>query len=166
MAETAAFLAAAMIRRGVTLDANLVEVAALLHDLDKMLPADDPVKPLGHGLAGAQWLREHSLDELAAAVASHPVMEIGRATTYEAWADHAGLEGRVVAYADKRARQEVIGLDDRFARWHEQYPDSPNLDQAHERVRRLEAEICELADIKPEQVKRKAWVREALRVAT
>lgn len=92
-------------------------------------------------------------------------MEIGRASSYEEWADRAGLEGRVVAYADKRARQNLIGLDNRFARWHEHYPDSPDLDAAHERARRLETEIVELAGIKPEELKRESWVREAMRAA-
>ena len=61
---------------------TIVETAALLHDLDKMLPAEDPLKALGHGAAGAEWLRQRGYDELAPAVASHPVMEIGGAPTY------------------------------------------------------------------------------------
>ena len=165
VAETAAFLAAAMTRRGIALDPTLVETAALLHDLDKMLPADDPLKQLGHGAAGAEWLRRRGHAELAPAVANHPVMEIGEAASYEAWADEAGLPGRVVAYADKRARQRIITVDQRFARWHDQYPDSPRLDLAHERARQLEQEMCALAGIKPTAVTRKAWVAEALRGA-
>jgi putative nucleotidyltransferase with HDIG domain len=165
VAETAAFLAAAMTRRGIALDATLVETAALLHDLDKMLPVDDPLKQLGHGAAGAEWLRRRGHGDLAPAVASHPVMEIGDAPTYEAWAERADLAGRVVAYADKRARQRIVTVDQRFARWHEQYPDSPRLDLAHERARQLEQEICAMAGIKPTDVQRKAWVAEALRGA-
>jgi hypothetical protein len=154
-----------MTRRGVVVDRDLLETAALLHDLDKALPNDHPFKQLGHGAAGAAWLTERGYAELAPAVAMHPVMRIGEADTYEAWADAAGLEGRVVAYADKRARQDILSLDDRFARWHEQYPGSPALDEAHERARRLEAEICELAGIGPEDVAREAWVEEAMRAA-
>lgn len=165
VAETAAWLVAAMIRRGTVLDPTLVETAALLHDVDKMLPADNPLKPLGHGAAGAEWLRQRGHEEVAPAVAAHPVMEIGRAETYEEWAGRAGLAGQVVAYADKRARQYVLTLDKRFARWHEQYPDSPALDTAHERARQLEEEMCALAGIDPAGVKRKRWVSEALRAA-
>src|SRR4051794_4400469 len=47
VAEVAAFLADAMIRRGVALDGQAVETAALLHDLDKMLPETDPLRVLG-----------------------------------------------------------------------------------------------------------------------
>ena len=154
-----------MVRRGVAVDATLVETAALLHDVDKMLPDDDPLKALGHGAAGAEWLRQRDHAELAPVVASHPVMALGTAASYEDWATAAGLAGQIVTYADKRARQELISLDDRFARWHERYPDSPDLDVAHERARRLEREVCEMAGVRPEDVTRAAWVGEALGAA-
>jgi hypothetical protein len=142
-----------------------VESAALLHDVDKMLAADDANKPLGHARAGGEWLRQNGMEELAQAVEAHPVMEIGRALTYEAWSNRSGLDGRVVAYADKRALQDLVTLEERFARWHERYPDSRDLDVAHERARRLEAEICELAGVRPEDVERLAWVEDATRAA-
>jgi len=162
VAEVAAFLAAAMVRRGIDLSVMLVDAAALLHDMDKMLPDDDLLKPLGHAAAGAEWLRRRGYGELASAVASHPVMEIGRSASYEEWAQRAGLEGRVVTYADKRARQDVLSLEDRFARWHERYPDSPDLDAAEARVHVLEREICDLAGIEPLEVTRIEWVSEAM----
>jgi len=165
VAEVAAFLATAMVHRGVLVDAAAVEAAALLHDLDKMLPDDDPLKLLGHGAAGAEWLRQRGYAELAPAVACHPVMELGTATTYEAWAEQAGLVGRVVTYADKRARQDIVTLTDRFARWHARYPDSPRLDEAGARALLLEAEICGLAGMKPEDVQRQRWVTGAMRAA-
>jgi putative nucleotidyltransferase with HDIG domain len=165
VAEVAAFLVGAMVRRGVDVDAKLVESAALLHDMDKMLPDEDALKPLGHGAAGAEWLSQHGYGELAPAVASHPVMEIGRAMSYDDWAQRAGLEGRVVTYADKRARQSLLSLDERFASWHERYPNSPDLDEADRRARVLEAEICSLAGLAPDQVERTPWVDEAMRAA-
>jgi len=165
VAEVAAFLVDAMVHRGVAVDATAVEVAALLHDVDKMLPVDDPLKALGHAAAGAEWLRMHGCVELAPAVTSHPVMKLGNAPTYEAWAAAAGLEGRILTYADKRARQDLITLDDRFAKWHARYPNSPPLDVAHERALRLEREICDLAGITPEDVRFEPWVDEALRAA-
>jgi putative nucleotidyltransferase with HDIG domain len=165
VAEVAAFLAAAIAGRGVALNAAAVEAAALLHDLDKALPEDDPLRTLGHGAAGAEWLRQQGYDELAPAVAAHPVMEMAATETYGQWAERAGLTGRVVTYADKRARQDVLSLDDRFARWHERYPDSPRLDEAERRAQLLEREICDLAGIDPAQVRRVPWVEEARRAA-
>ena len=165
VAEVAAFLCAAMVGRGIELDATRIETAALLHDIDKMLPADDPLRALGHGPAGAEWLRRHGCEELADAVAQHPVMMLGRAPTYDSWADAAGFEGRVVFYSDKRARQRLVTLDDRFADWYDRYPDSPELSVAHERARRLEKVVCSLAGVRPRDVDRQAWVEEAVRDA-
>ena len=130
-----------------------------------MLPGDDPLKALGHAGAGAEWLRQRDLGELAPAVASHPVMALGRAASYEDWAQSAGLAGQIVTYADKRARQELITLDDRFGRWHERYPNSPDLDVADDRAHRLEREVCGLAGLRPEDVQRETWVGEALDAA-
>ena len=89
-------------------------------------------------------------------------MVIGHAPTYEDWAAGAGIAGRVVAYADKRARQDLVSLDERFAEWHQRYPDSPPLDLAHSRARRLERVVCALAGLRPSDVGRLAWVDEAL----
>jgi len=165
VAEIAAFLCSAMARRGVAVDATLVETAALLHDIDKMLPVDDPLKELGHAAAGAEWLRINGHAELSAPIASHPVMKMGYAPSFEAWAEAAGLAGRIVAYSDKRARQELISLDERFADWHRRYPASAPLDLAHERFQRLEQELCELAGVEPADVRYEPWVAEALRAA-
>jgi putative nucleotidyltransferase with HDIG domain len=160
--EVAAFLAAAMTRRGVAVNGPLIEAAALLHDLDKALPADDELRPLGHGAAGAEWLRRHGYDELADAVAAHPVYVLGDAASYEAWPAATTFETRVVAYADKRAIQEVVSLDARFERWYGRYPDSAMLPVAHERARELERDVCAAAGLAPEEVGRLSWVDAAL----
>ena len=99
-----------------------METAAILHDLDKALPADDPLRSLGHGHAGASWLREHGYAELAPVVESHPV---GRLTDqpYEDWIASTTVEQRIVAYADKRAQQRIVTLDQRFDRWVRRHPD-------------------------------------------
>ena len=154
-----------MSARGVAVDARLAESAALLHDLDKALPAGDPCRALGHGAGGAAWLRDHELGELAEAVTSHPVWVLGNAESYEAWAAATSLEARLVAYADKRALQDLVSLDARFERWQRRYPDSPMEPVAYERARRLERELCALASVVPEAVARLPWVDEALRQA-
>lgn len=163
VAEICAFLCSAMARRDVAIDARRAEAAALLHDLDKALPQDDPMRELGHGAAGAAWLRRRGYEELAPAVAQHPVMQIGHAASFEVWSSAAGLEGRVVAYSDKRAREDVVTLTERFARWHERYPHSQPLDLAEQRARALETEICTLAGIATTDVRRERWVAEMLR---
>ena len=44
VAEVAAFLAARTAQQGVPVDRRLAESAALLHDADKALPPDDPLR--------------------------------------------------------------------------------------------------------------------------
>lgn len=163
VAEIAAFLCSAMARRGLTIDSTMIETAAFLHDVDKMLPKEDPLRKLGHGAAGAEWVRQQGHAELADAIALHPVMALAGAPSYDDWADRAGFEGRVVAYSDKRARQELISLDERFSEWHARYPESEPLRVAHDRARRLEKVICALAGLRPADVGREPWVAEAMR---
>src|SRR5918996_5104018 len=64
-AEAARLVAAA----GVPVDVRLVEVAALLHDIDK----PDTRTNGRHGDVAAERLTEMGFPELAAPVASHPV---------------------------------------------------------------------------------------------
>ena len=47
VAEVAGWLAARIDARGTPVDRRLVEAAALLHDVDKLLPAGDPLRALG-----------------------------------------------------------------------------------------------------------------------
>ena len=61
--------------------------------------------------------------------------------------------------------KDVLSLTDRFARWHARYPDSPRLDEADARAKRLETEICGLAGVQPEDVQRQSWVSGAMRAA-
>ena len=161
VAETAAFLAERAARRGVRVDRHLTESAALLHDLDKALPPADPLRALGHGHAGARWLRDHGYGELSAAVECHPV---GRLSDpgYEAWAATAALEERIVAYADKRAAQRVAPMDRRFTRWSRGHPDlEASLRLARARAAQLEQEVCSAAGVTPDQGRRLRWVSQA-----
>ncbi len=163
--EICAFLCAAMVRRGVEIDASLTEAAGFLHDLDKALPQGDPLRALGHGPAGAEWLRRNGNEELREAVANHPVRTLGEAEGYDEWAARLSLESRVVAFADKRALQEVVSLDVRFERWYRRHPESDMLALAHERALLLERDVCAAAGIQPDEIERLFWVEAALREA-
>ena len=165
VAEIAGFLAARAAARGVPVDRALVESAALLHDLDKALPETDPLRRMGHGHAGAAWLVERDLAELAPAVDNHPVMRL-TGPGAEAWLQRSTIEERIVAYADKRAAQRLAPLDARFRRWFERHPEhADGLRQARERAAELEREICEAADVDPADVARLRWVRSAFDAA-
>ena len=152
VAEVAAFLAEHIERRGLPVDRRLVESAALLHDLDKALPRNNAYRALGHGRAGARWLTEHGYQELAPAVADHPVVRLSD-SGYPAWVKTASIEDRVVAYADKRAAQRLGHIDVRFERWYEQHPEYlEGLRLARQRAELLENEVCAAADVDPTEV--------------
>jgi hypothetical protein len=146
------------------IDRSLVESAALLHDLDKALPKAQRGLGVRHGEAGARWLRDHGHAELAQAVSLHPVTLL--VTNAGAAAlDAAPLEAKLVAYADKRGRQRLVSMADRFARWTRRHPRGWNGEvraMTWARARRLESEICELAGCRPEDVRRLPWTAPAL----
>jgi hypothetical protein len=80
----------------------------------------------------------------------------------------SSLEQRIVAYADKRARQRLVSLDERFAEWDRRYADRPGAaDHGTVRARadRLEVSVCDAAGVRPGEVRRLAWTAAALRRA-
>jgi len=158
VAEVATFLAARIEAAGIGVDRRLVEAAALLHDVDKALPADDPARALDHGDGSAAWLTRHGHPELARVVAGHPVTRLVDGDAYKRWAASATREERIVAYADKRAGQRLESMDARFASWRRRYPqrvvdgrsdgwDERTWQAVRERARRLEADVCRAAGI-------------------
>jgi len=168
VAEVAAWLAARIGARGVTLDRPLVEAAALLHDIDKVLPASHPARALPHGEGSAAWLTEAGHPELARAVANHPMTRLLDGKRYRRWAAFASREERLVAYADKRAGQRLESMETRFASWRRRYPrvvlveggvtgwDETEMRSARTRAERLEADVCRAAGVVPSDVRRLA----------
>jgi hypothetical protein len=166
VAEVAAFLGARIAARGYAIDRRLVETAALLLDIDKLLSAGDPRLSLGHGDAGARWLTDQGYGELARAVASHPVTRLADGERFRRWSAFASREERIVAYADKRAGQRLEPLSARFADWAARYPEHRrDLAPARPRAERLEHDVCAAASLRPVDVRRLRWVGAALRAA-
>ena len=176
VAEVAGWLAARIEARGITVDRRLVESAALLHDADKALPADDPARALPHGDGSAAWLTRLGHPELARAVAGHPVTRLLDGERYRRWAAFASREERIVAYADKRAGQRLESMEARFASWRRRYPQldvdgqavgwaDADLHAVRARADRLEQDLCRAAGVAPHEVARLAWTGPALRAA-
>jgi len=162
VADVAAFLAAKIDEQGHTISIALVEAAALLHDVDKALPKTEPLKELGHSDAGAHWLSDNGYGELSGAVAAHPVTRLADNEHYATWARAATVEERVVAYADKRAMQDLCSMDDRFERWVERHGDTDLMRVARDRADVLEANVCAAAGVRPDDVERLRWAQDAL----
>jgi len=160
----------------VIVDRRLVEAAALLHDADKALQPDDPLRALPHGEGSAVWLTRAGHPELARAVTSHPVTRLRDGEGFRQWAAVASREERIVAYADKRAGQRLESMDARFASWRRRYPPATNgrtpgawndatFAAIRARAARLEADVCRAAAVDPVDVRRLAWTGRAIAAA-
>jgi hypothetical protein len=177
VAETAGWLALRAVSAGRSLDRRLVEAAGLLHDVDK-LPAIAPeVAGLAHAEGSARWLARRGHPELGPVVLGHPVTRLADGRWFEDWLHSASPEALIVAYADKRAGQELESMAERFASWRRRYPPEERAKRARgtwsaetvatvrRRAEVLERRACELARIAPEDVRRLRWTDRALRAA-
>jgi hypothetical protein len=168
VAEVAGWLARRIELAGVGVQRTLVESAALLHDVDKALPSDDPARALPHGDGSADWLTRGGYGELGRIVAAHPVTRLLDEERYRRWAAFASREERIVAYADKRAGQRLESMAARFASWERRYPAGWSADdrlRVLARARRLEADVCGAARVRPEEVGRLRWTATAFQAS-
>lgn len=177
VAEVAAWLALRMERAGTPIDRRLVEAAALLHDVDKLAAAKPEVEGLRHGEGSAAWLARRGCPELGPVIAGHPVTRVADDEWFEAWLSTAGPELVTVSYSDKRAGQRLEPMAERFASWSRRYPPAERatktrggwtvetVELVRERSRAIERRVCELAAIRPDDVRRLRWTDAALRAA-
>ena len=93
------------------IDVNLVEIAALLHDIDS---AQNIKKTGDHGKIAKQILEKEGIDPQIAKIAlTHPVDAI-----IDPARPPTSLEEKIVAYADKLVKKDKITtLDKRFQLW-------------------------------------------------
>jgi putative nucleotidyltransferase with HDIG domain len=131
-AEAARLVSAA----GVPLDVRLVEVAALLHDIDKPETRGGGGE---HGVVAAERLSDMGYPELAVPVASHPVTCLLDDRCFP-----RGWPSVLVSIADRHVAQAFVTIDQRIddmQRRHPEYVDS--LEAARRPAHALEAELCE-----------------------
>lgn len=164
VAEVAAWLALRCAERGERVDRALVEAAALLHDVDKAIPASDPAARLPHGVGSAAWLAARGWSKLGPAVAAHPVQRLLEPGADE-WIAAAPLEELIVAYADKRAGQQLDSMGARFADWQRRYRGGWSASddrRARARADALERAVCARAGVDPAALRRLGWTGRAL----
>jgi putative nucleotidyltransferase with HDIG domain len=133
IAREAARLVAA---QGIPVDIDLVEVAALLHDIDKLETRDGGGI---HGIVGAERLTAMGHSELAAPVGSHPVTCL---------LDHdrfpRGWPSVLVSVADRHVASSFLTTDERIDDLAVRYPQhASELDTARRPGHALEAKVAD-----------------------
>lgn len=152
VARVAAAAASIVEDGGVPCDVRLVEVAALLHDVDK----PETRGSLAHGLVAAGRMVELGWEELAMPIASHPVTALLDEERYP-----RGWPSVAVSVADRHVAQEFLTTDERIddmALRHPEYRDE--LEAARPHAHALEAELAEVAGLEVDELVsrlRAAW---------
>ena len=120
----------------VPVDVGLVEVAALLHDIDKL-----QIQQSGgeHGIVGAAELEKLGYPELAMPVASHPVSCLLDDDRFP-----RGWPSVLVAIADRHVAQEFLTIDERLDEMVARYPEHrAGIEAARRPAHALERELAD-----------------------
>ncbi len=146
VAEIADYLAKKLDEAGEEINPELVDRAALLHDIAKFKHLDDDVR---HHEAGHELLK-NDYPEIAEIVKRHALDTILEKGAFRGWED------KIVWYADKRANHDkLVSLEERFKYLLGRYGGiSREVEDTIRRCRKpslgLEKEIMEKAKIEPE----------------
>ena len=143
--KIAVFLARKLSEKGVDINTEFVERAALLHDLDKMLTLKD-IKQ--HGYVAQKILQDLGYPEVADIVVAHHAESIaeGRVKTWEQ---------KIVNYADKRvAHTTVVTIDQRIDDFIKRYPQVSRdyMERMRTLVKGIETDIFAYLDFTPDQL--------------
>ncbi|MGH2455255.1 MAG: HDIG domain-containing metalloprotein [Candidatus Limnocylindria bacterium] len=142
-----------MAAAGIPVDLALVEMAALLHDIDK------PLTRAGagpHGMVGAARLAELGYAELGPAVASHPVTALLDDARFP-----RGWPSVIVAVADRHVAQGFLTTDQRIDEMAVRHPEyRAALEASRRPAHALEADLAEAAGLGVDEMVdrlRRAW---------
>ena len=143
VAAVALFFAKNLISKGFLINTNLLEKAALLHDIDKAIPT---LPGEHHPDTGVRILHEEGLHDIANLVKTHSLPAILDARVApNTW------EEKLLYLADKMVKDTILTVDKRIALWEaEGYP----VPEYHA-VKKLEQEIFSYLDLQPEDVARR-----------
>jgi putative nucleotidyltransferase with HDIG domain len=144
VARVAAEAARLVAEAGIPVDPALVEVAALLHDVDK----PETRGSLSHGVVAATRMVELGWEELAIPIASHPVTALLDEERYP-----RGWPSVILSVADRHVAQDFLTTDERIddmALRHPDYRDELELSRRHAHA--LEAELAEVVGLNVEEL--------------
>lgn len=143
VAFAAYHMACALRTAGQPIDPLLAHRGGLLHDLDKITHASHG---LAHGEYSAALLEKRGWPALGRIARRHVFNERNLTASLT-------LEEKTVLYADKLVEGDAFaGLSQRVSRLMGRYPSyADQMQTSLPRLQALEAELCKLADLKPEQ---------------
>lgn len=147
--DTALFLAKKYQEKtNIHIDFHLLEVGALLHDIDKNIPR---LPHEHHPQTGVRILKLEGMNEVADFIEFHSVQYIEFDATKP-----KTIESKLLYLADKMVKQEVITVDKRFSLWLNEgdLPETQKqeLRRVYPKVKLLEKEIFDKIGINPEDV--------------
>ena len=132
VAKVALFLSGELNRKGQRINPDLVEAAALLHDLTKTKSFKTKED---HALTGSRFLRELGYERVGEVVAEH--IRLAKEND-SLWVS----EEEVVNYADKRVQHNrIVSLQDRFEDLMERYGKNQRAFEMLEETRKITLEI-------------------------
>jgi putative nucleotidyltransferase with HDIG domain len=145
VAEVAIYLAQRLRKAGQAVNLDLVERAALLHDLDKIATLEGPVK---HGEASAEFLRQQGYPALAHIIERH--LFGSHMYEYASWS----WETLLVHYADKLCiGTRVVTLDERLSDLAVRYPQfRHSFDHFEPLERQIERMILKTTGLTPAEI--------------
>lgn len=152
VARVAAEAARMVDAAGVPIDVHLVEVAALLHDVDK----PETRSSMSHGLVAAQRMVGLGWEELAMPIASHLLAALLDEERYP-----RGWPSVLVSIADRHVARDFVTIDERvddMARRHPEF--SEEIERSRHLAHALEAELAEVVGLETEDLVEKlraAW---------
>lgn len=147
VARVAQVFAHALTAKGIPVNADLVAAAALLHDIDKSVPKLPGER---HPDGAVRILTDEGMGEVAALVRTHPLHAIVDPALFP-----TSWEQKILYLADKMVKQEVVGVDGRFALWRaESLPPQAIaiLDACYPKVKALEKEFTDILGLTPQEM--------------
>ncbi|MBI5018813.1 HD domain-containing protein [Candidatus Gottesmanbacteria bacterium] len=149
VARLAVWFAQRLMAEGSVKEINipLLEAAALLHDIDKMVPK---LPHEQHPDAGVRILTAAGYPLIADLVKTHPLHAI-----LDQNIAPRSIEQKLLYLSDKMVKHEIITVDQRFALWRsENLPATARdvLDRSYPLVKALETEVCGVLRVAPEDV--------------
>jgi putative nucleotidyltransferase with HDIG domain len=145
--RVAMFLVRKFKEAGIEVDGELVDIASLLHDIDKMETRDDHT---GHGERSYEILKGIS-PEVAKVVRKHNLGNIAKG-------DLKTWEEKIVNYADKRVSNDnIVSLKERFEYLRKRYGSISKeamefINRTEPLAHKLEEEIFSRIKAKPEDI--------------